>query len=229
MEGRRRVSPFTGMARTPVLPLAATLLLAAACAAGESPSESSSGPDALGDTGYDTDAESRFLVYRGVGGEYISPNDSTNPWDLPIYLAQTGDTASVFESKINTAESNKQWFILLVHTIQPTTAVWYNPVNITDVTGAMTYAKNLGDVWVDTTVAIGAYWRAQKLLSTTTPSSSGGSMTYSWTLPAHFPPGKYLRITVTGGTVSQNGQAIAWNGHGYYEISLDAGSVVVSP
>jgi hypothetical protein len=93
----------------------------------------------------------------------------------------------------------------------------------------MTYAKNLGDVWVDTTVAIGAYWRAQKLLSTTIPTTSGGSTSYSWTLPPHFPPNKYLRITVTGGTVSQKGNTLAWNGHGYYEISLDAASLTIAP
>ena len=47
--------------------------------------------------------------------------------------------------------------------------------------------------------------------------------------PANFPPGKYLRVTVTGGHVSQNGQQLAWDTHGYYEISLDEGSLTVGP
>ena len=36
-------------------------------------------------------------------------------------------------------------------------------------------------------------------------------------------------MRVDGGTLSQNGKALAWNGHGYYEIALDAGSLTLSP
>ena len=59
--------------------------------------------------------------------------------------------------------------------------------------------------------------------------SSGTDKTWKWTLPANFPPGRYLRVTVSGGTVKQNGVELPWDGHGYYEIALDAGQVTVSP
>jgi hypothetical protein len=36
-------------------------------------------------------------------------------------------------------------------------------------------------------------------------------------------------VTVPGGTVKQNGTALSWDPHGYYEIELDALSVTVSP
>lgn len=52
--------------------------------------------------------------------------------------------------------------------------------------------------------------------------------TWTWTLPDHFPPGKYLRVTVPGGTLKQGGSELVWDGHGYYEIALDAGSVTLS-
>jgi peptidoglycan/xylan/chitin deacetylase (PgdA/CDA1 family) len=187
------------------------------------------GASPFGDTGYDTDAASRFFVYRGVGGGTVAPNDNTNPFNLPCHLAASGETAAQFESAIDSAHGGGTWLIILVHSILPTTATWYNPVQITDVTASMTHAKNLGDDWVDTVAAVGAYWIGQKLLSSATPTSSGSSKTWSWTLPAHFPPGKYLRVTVTGGTLTQKGATLAWNPHGYYEVSLDAGSVTLAP
>jgi hypothetical protein len=58
---------------------------------------------------------------------------------------------------------------------------------------------------------------------------SGSDKTWTWTLPGNFPPGKYLRVTVPGGTVKQKGVELAWDPHGYYEIALDALSVTVSP
>jgi len=41
-------------------------------------------------------------------------------------------------------------------------------------------------------------------------------------------PAKYVRsVTTSGGTVTQKGNAVAWDPHGYYQISLDAGEVTV--
>ena len=97
------------------------------------------------------------------------------------------------------------------------------------ISDSVAHAKSLGDVWIDSMVNVGAYWRAQKVVSAVTPAAAGGGQTWTWTLPAHFPPGKYLRITVDGGTPSQNGAPLSWDGHGYYEIALDAGSLTLAP
>jgi hypothetical protein len=187
------------------------------------------GASPFGDTGYDTDASSRFFVYRGVGGGTIAPNDNTNPFDLPCHLAASGETEATFNSVTKSAVTAGDWLIILIHTIQPTTDVWYNPVDITDVTGTMGTTKRLGDVWIDTVANIGAYWLGQKTLSAVTPTKSGSDMTWTWTLPAHFPTGKYLRVTVGGGILTQDGAALPWVTHGYYEVALDAGSLTWSP
>ena len=84
----------------------------------------------------------------------------------------------------------------------------------------MTYAVMNG-YWGETISNVGAYWQGQKLIPTTATTSA------TWTLPAKFPKNMCLRVTTTGGTVSQNGMTIPWNDHGYYEISLDAGAVTV--
>ena len=41
--------------------------------------------------------------------------------------------------------------------------------------------------------------------------------------------GKYLRVTVTGGTPMQGGAAVDWDDHGYYEVALDTGSLTLAP
>jgi peptidoglycan/xylan/chitin deacetylase (PgdA/CDA1 family) len=187
------------------------------------------GASPFGDTGYDTDAQSRFLVYRGVASGVISPNDGTDPHNLPCLLAQPNETAAQFDASIDATRSGGAWLIILIHSILPTSATWYNPVQITDVTGAMTHAQGLGDDWVDSVVDIGAYWMAQKLFAATTPTTSGSTTTWTWTLPAHFPPNKYLRVTVTGGTLAPGGAPLPWNPAGFYEIALDAGTLTLSP
>ena len=185
----------------------------------------------FGDTGYDSDDMTRFLVNRGVGGGMIGAGaaDSTDPFNLPIYLAQPADTAAIFSTQIDAAHTAGKWLILLVHSILPTSDTWYNPVAITDVTGGMMHGQSLPDVWNDSVVDVAAYWRAQKLFSGLTPATSGGSSTWTWTLPANFPPGKYLRVTVAGGTLTQGSTTLAWDTHGFYEVALDAGTLTLSP
>jgi hypothetical protein len=180
----------------------------------------------FGDTGYDGAAAARFFINRGVAGGSIGANDATDPFNLPIHLAASGETAASFNAVTDGNRSAGKWLIFLIHSITPTTATWFNPVAISDVTGSMSHAKSLSDVWTGTVSNIGAYWRAQKLL--TTAFAAGGS-TFTWTLPAHFPAGKFVRVKVDGGTLSQQGRTLTWSDHGYYEVSLDAKSLTLSP
>jgi peptidoglycan/xylan/chitin deacetylase (PgdA/CDA1 family) len=184
-----------------------------------------------GDRGYEADDMTRFLVNRGVGSGMIGtgPLDFTDPFNLPIYLAQPADTAAIFSAQIDEAHLQGEWLIILVHTITPTDQSWYNPVAITDVTGAMAHGQSLADVWNDSVVHIAAYWRAEKMFVAVTPATAGTVTTWTWTLPANFPPGQFLRATVTGGTLTQGTTPLVWDPHGFYEISLDAGTVTLSP
>jgi hypothetical protein len=159
----------------------------------------------------------------------IGANDSTDPFNLPIHLAAEGETAASFNSASDAARGGGKWLIFLIHTINPTTANWYNPVAITDVTGAMGYDRSLGDVWTDSVVHVAAYWRAQKMFKGLSATASGAAMVWTWTLPAHFPPGRYLRVKVDGGTLAQGGAPLPWDEHGYYEVALDAGTLTLSP
>jgi peptidoglycan/xylan/chitin deacetylase (PgdA/CDA1 family) len=179
-----------------------------------------------GDMSYATASQTKFLANRGVWGGSIAPNDSTDPFNLLCNIPAAGAPASDINSPILSARSLGNWQIMLCHGFASSD---YLPVDIGQFTSSVIAIKVLGDMWMDSVVNICAYWRAQKLFSTLTPTTSGTDMIYTWTLPAHFPPGKYLRVKVTGGTVKQSGKTLTWDGHGYYEISLDAGSLTISP
>jgi hypothetical protein len=168
-------------------------------------------------------AMTRFLINRGTSNGLIAPNDNTDPFNIPCFIPNQGAAASAFNTEIDGARNAGRWKTVLVHGFTGGSDGAYQPVAISEFVSSVNHAKSFGDMWIDSVVNVGAYWRAQKVVSAVTPTMSGTSRTWSWTLPAHFPPGKYLRVKVDGGRLTQGGNELPWDDHGYYEIALDAG------
>lgn len=183
----------------------------------------------FGDIGWKSAAKARFFLNRGVGGNPITPNDNSDPHNLPCFMARGGEEAEDFNDLIDSAREDGQWLVFLFHSITPTNDNWYAPVDIKAITGSINHAKSLNDVWIDTLVDVGAYWMGQKIFTSVTPAVSGKDKVWKWTLPANFPKGKYLRVKVDGGTLKQGGKVLQWDPHGYYEIALDAGELTLTP
>jgi peptidoglycan/xylan/chitin deacetylase (PgdA/CDA1 family) len=179
-----------------------------------------------GDMGFDNVAKTRFFLNRGVRGGQIAPNDESDASNLPTYTAAAGQTVSTFNSYIDSAHAAGNWQILLFHSLGGDGG--YAPVKIDDVIASINHAKSLGDVWIDSFVNIGAYWAGQKAVTNATIEKVGNDTRLTWRLPDHFPPGKYVRVTVTGGKLSQGGSVLPWNNAGYYEVALDPGSLTIS-
>jgi peptidoglycan/xylan/chitin deacetylase (PgdA/CDA1 family) len=175
-----------------------------------------------GDGAYANASKTRFFLGRGVGGGLVAPGDNTDPFSLPVVAAVGGEAADVFSGHIDDAQGQGRWLIFLFHSLGPTANAWYATVDIGSVTGSIEHAKSLSDVWIDSMANVGAYWLGQKLIQ-------GAGPQWSWTLPAHFPTGKVLRVTVDGGTLKQGDQTLSWDGHGYYEVALDAGMLSWTP
>lgn len=182
-----------------------------------------------GAAGYTDLAKTRFLINRGVNNGLVGPNDNSDPFTLFCYIPPTGASKGDLDGQVTSARSAGKWRIVLVHGFTGGSDGAYQPIAFDNFTAHVKASKALNDVWLDSVVNVGAYWRGQKAFSQVTPTTSGTSQTWTWTLPAHFPPGKFLRVTVTGGSLSQKGVALPWNGHGYYEVALDAGSLTLSP
>jgi len=187
----------------------------------------------FGDTGYEPTAKPRFFLARGIYSGTILPTSTIDPYNLPCIaaVAAGGEPASTFSADVDTAVSQGAWMIFLFHTIMPTEAanVWYAPTDIASITGSIDHAKSRGDVWIDTVATVGAYWQGTLLVTGTTPAMAGGASVWTWTLPPHFPAGKFLRVTVDGGNLTQSGTALTWDPHGYYEVALDPGALTLSP
>jgi len=75
-----------------------------------------------GDTGYDAVAATRFFLNRGVQGGQVAPNDNSDPFNLPCYAASAGETASSFNSAIDSAHAAGNWLIFLSTRSEATTA-----------------------------------------------------------------------------------------------------------
>ncbi|WP_437580144.1 polysaccharide deacetylase family protein [Sorangium sp. So ce887] len=182
-----------------------------------------------GSDAYTSISQSRFLINRGVSNALISPNDSSNPFKLPTYIPPTNASTAAMDAEVTSARTGKKWRTFCIHGFTGGSDGAYQPIPLNAFLEHVKHVKDFGDVWIDSMVAIGSYWRGQKAVTGGTNTQSGSDTTYTWQLPENFPPGKYVRVTVTGGTLKQGGVPLAWNPHGYYEMALDPESVTLSP
>ncbi len=162
-------------------------------------------------------APAKLFQNRGPCGGVpaVSPRDSTDAFLLPAYLPPQGADTANLSGQIAAGK----WRIYVIHGFDSQGGT-YQPVPIASVTGAMSKAVADG-YWVEGMTNIGAYWQGQKLIPATATTSA------TWSLPANFPQNMCVRITTTGGTVTQKNETIGWDPHGYYQISLDAGEVTI--
>jgi hypothetical protein len=183
-----------------------------------------------GDLGYEPEAARHVFIARGVMAGSIAPH-AGDPFNLPTYVAKAGDTEVDFDQVLEQSRGQGHWLIYTLHSLLPTTANWYAGVEISGVVATIEHAKRDGDLWIDTVANVGAYWRGQSVVEAAVGPTARTTkpITWTWTAPPHFPPGRKLRVTVDGGVLSQNGRPLAWNSHGYYEVDLDAGALSWRP
>jgi peptidoglycan/xylan/chitin deacetylase (PgdA/CDA1 family) len=182
----------------------------------------------FGDLGYEPDARSRFLLARGTSAGYVLPLDTSDPFNLPGVVVAANESAAALEAEIDAAYAKAAWLVFVVHSLLPDSANWYNGLDTSAVTASIAHAKTTG-AWIDTVARIGTYWLGARSVAAAKATPSGGGTTWTWTLPPRYPAGRYVRVTVGGGTLTQAGRSLAWDPHGYYEVALDAGPLAWSP
>jgi peptidoglycan/xylan/chitin deacetylase (PgdA/CDA1 family) len=182
-----------------------------------------------GSTSYIEVARTRFMINRGVADGQISPGSNADALNLNGWIPPTGAGADPFIQRVDRVRNSGSWQVVTIHGFSGGSDGAYQPISLDGFINSVEYARDLGDVWIGTMENVGAYWLGQKLFDAASPQTSGETQTWSWTLPELFPPGKYLRVVVDGGTLSQDGTTLPWNEHGFYEVALDAGSLSLSP
>ena len=181
-----------------------------------------------------------FLTNRTAGnsgGISFTDNPSSKQWQLPCIIPAQCASSSAMSSPLISAVNAGQWEINLVHGFSsaancaPGSDGAYQPVDINQYTAAVTALKAAGNAWIDTVGNVSAYWIAGYNFSKLTPTTSGTDKTWTWSTANFnnpFPPGQYLRVTTNGGTLKQGSTVLQWDDHGYYEVSLDAGTLTLS-
>ena len=178
---------------------------------------------------YKTAATGLFFINRGVSpAQPVMPNGNSDPLNLNCYIPAPMQQTAAFNNDVNAGRTQGGWVIYVIHGFTGD-GMAYNAFDLNQLTAAVQYTKSLNDMWIGTMVDVGSYWLGQRAFSQAMTTQNGDARTWTWTLPGQFPPGKYIRARVDGGTLSQNGQPLTWDPHGYYEIALDAGSVTLTP
>jgi peptidoglycan/xylan/chitin deacetylase (PgdA/CDA1 family) len=179
----------------------------------------------FGDRGYEPVAKTRFFLNRGTLQGQIGPDTGSDPFYLRAYVARAGDDVSVFKHLIDRAEQKRRWQIFVFHALDQ----GYAWVKVEDLVASIDYAKSKGDVWIDSVVNVGAYWIGQEAVTNGKRTRTKDGLIVTWTLPSHFPPGKFVRVVTSLGTLTQDGIKVPRNQAGYYEVALDPGNLAVSP
>jgi hypothetical protein len=173
----------------------------------------------------------RMADSRGGG---VSPTDDpgARQWQIPCDSpAGDGPPASSMIPELSSALSGGKWITFLSHGFKGSNDNAYHPLDINEFVKLVQWAKDQGDIWIDTAENAAAYWIAQYRFNHLTPVTTGTDKTWTWKVSdfnTPFPSGKYLRVRTNGGTLKQGSTVLAWNDHGYYEVSLDAGTLTLS-
>jgi len=189
-----------------------------------------------GDASYQTAVPpmKEFLTNRTAGnsgGVAMTDDPSSKQWSLPCIIPATGASASAMESSVTSGTSGGKWNVFLVHGFSGGSDGAYQPVSITEYTTMVTWVKTQGTYWIDTVENVVSYWIGGYRFSKLTATTSGTDKTWTWKTSDFnnpFPPGKYLRVTTNGGVLKQGSTTLQWDDHGYYEVSLDAGTLTLS-
>ncbi len=168
-----------------------------------------------------------FLLDRGVGGGTVGADGNTNWTNLPSNIPNQGAGYDVFKGYADNAAQGK-WQTVCIHGFTSGGTGGYQPVSFDGWYEGVVYAKTL-NIWIGSMEQVAAYIQGAQAFKDGNSTMDGDSQTWTWTLKDTFPPGHYLRVTVDGGTLSQDGTPLPWNEHGFYEVALDAGNLTLSP
>lgn len=185
---------------------------------------------------YEDAAAGLYVASRGGGaGEHILLGDDPNWHELPSWFISDPRTDPGYlyqpeETIVALGETMQAgaWRILTFHGIGPS-GFWAN--TSADNLGAIIDSLDGEDVWIDTFARVASYLRGQHLLEDAPPTDGpGGALEWTWAVPPGLPPDTVLRVSIDGGTLSQGGEPLVWNGsEGFYPVDPSAGALTWTP
>ena len=174
---------------------------------------------------YKDPAIALYVASRGGGGgEHVGVDDELDWHDVPsLFVAEPENdqgytfTPDEVMSALDDTRAAGAWRILTFHGIGSTG--FFANTNPESVAAIADHVAG-GDFWIDTFARVASYLYAQRELERVTGAQVGAAqVTWRWTLPPRFAADVRLRVLIDGGTLSQQGDAVPWDGEaGYYAV-----------
>ncbi len=176
--------------------------------------------------------QSHLLARGGYGqGQQDLKSDSEPDWlNLPSKMTETNLSWETYQSWIDNDLKDEAWLILTIHGLEGTP--WgYQPISKKIFTQLLDYLQSK-DIWVDTLLRVGAYFRAQKIFEKAVVEKMDQGFRFRWKVPGTFPPGVMLRIKMEPTGLkdenfipSQNGKRLKIDSEGMGTLEFNQGAL----
>jgi peptidoglycan/xylan/chitin deacetylase (PgdA/CDA1 family) len=142
-----------------------------------------------------------FISRGGQGKYYWSPEEEPDWSEVPSQVAMSEFPLSTYEKWLQKNHRQKSWTILQLHGIEGGGEGWQpmpRPVfdSLLDL-----IAAQKGYVWVAPFAAVGAYWKAQKVVEKAIHEAGPGVQGITWQRPHPFPIGVILKAQSPKGPI----------------------------
>jgi hypothetical protein len=130
----------------------------------------------------------------GQGQRDLKPDQEPDWMNLPSKMTETNFPMSTYLSWLDDDLKDGAWTIFMIHGLEGTP--WgYQPITRKVFTQILDEAQKR-NLWIDTLLNVGAYFRAQKILEKASVETHPGEARYNWKVPGTFPLETLLRIQV---------------------------------
>ena len=137
----------------------------------------------FGDGSYRASRRRRYLFNRGVHGGFDRAQRRHRSVHPPLlHPGRERAAPATINAEIEAAARAGGWKTCSSTASPAAATAPTSRSRIGEFVTAVEPRKPLGDVWIDSVVNVGAYWRAQKLFAADHADDAGKSKTWTWTL-----------------------------------------------
>lgn len=122
----------------------------------------------------------------GQGQKDLKPAQEPDWMNLPSKMTETNLPVSTYLSWMDDDLKDGAWTILTIHGLEGTLE-GYQPISRKVFTQLLDEAQKR-NLWIDTFVKVGSYFRAQRILEKAPVEAHPGEARFTWKVPETFPP-----------------------------------------
>ena len=129
----------------------------------------------------------------GNGAYYMKPDVEPDWMNIPSQATMTAFPFSTYQGWIDNDIKAGGWMVWMIHGLEGTPWGW-QPIT-KKIFNQILDELQSKDIWVDTFLNIGSYFRAEKIFEKVQPKDGKNQRTWQWELPNNFPDDVLLKIS----------------------------------